>query len=318
MKYNVLWLEDEPADNYKNFIGLAEINEFHLIQKNTALEAVKYLDDNYMNVDAAILDAKVFKNSSNEQPSSRGLSLVINALTSYKREHNIPYVVFTSQQKYINDEGFRDLLDDISIFDKGGDNSEVLNKLKTLCKDSEIVRIREKYRKALAIFDNKKIGEIIDEVYDDYTMVRELDDNKNDLEKMIVDYEHKNYVAIPNMIRNLFEGLVFPIFFHYQEFKSKDRSTGEIISNDIFEKKRPVYNKECYQIENNSNSINQYMRKFIAAIAFAVPPLCHSTTDEKDYFYNNHVYFYYDSLVNGILTILAWLPDYVNEKENKE
>jgi len=235
MKYNVLWLEDQEEKDFTNFVDLARSQGVQLVHKRTVEEAVSYVKENHKTIDAAILDVKVFGESVEENPNVRHLRTIQRELDT----KGIQFVVFTSQEAYIHQEEIIQMFD-FPPFEKGVNDKEVIDTIKDICKDNERVKIRMKYSQPFQIFDDNKIRGIVERVSDKYEMTKDIDDSRNELEKLLIDYEKRSYEKIFNGVRDIFEGLIFPVLYHKGIFDD---------SQIRKEKNRLNYNAQCGQLK---------------------------------------------------------------------
>ena len=144
--YQILWIDDEH-DKQDNFFDLAAQHELYITPYKTSREGMEYLEANMDAVDAVILDAKVFKDSTNEVAKLKGLHSSIKTIAGLEERHNtsIPHVVFTGQEDLESSEDFRDQMDEIPVFSKHTQQDDLIAYIRDSIGDSRNAYFRNKY-----------------------------------------------------------------------------------------------------------------------------------------------------------------------------
>jgi hypothetical protein len=146
-RYKIIWIDDQ-FDEQESFIDQAERDGLNLIPFKTSREGMDYLHDNLLDVDAVILDAKVFKDRDTELASTKGLRASLDELARISGQNklrDIPHVIFTGQPDLFGNSAFEDLVDGVPIFSKLQPNEYLFQKLRELIGESESATIRNRY-----------------------------------------------------------------------------------------------------------------------------------------------------------------------------
>lgn len=148
-KYNFLWIDDEWKAQ-GGFIDEAAQLGVKIIARKTSREGMEYLEENLNEVDAVILDAKVFDESEDEVAKTDGLYSSTHYIDTLKGKHNnqeIPYAVYTGQSDLMDQSMFQSSLNGKRIFSKlkNGDSRALIEYLKDAAKSSLKATIRNRY-----------------------------------------------------------------------------------------------------------------------------------------------------------------------------
>lgn len=146
-QYKIIWIDDQH-DEQESFIDQADRDGFNLIPFKTSREGMDYLRENLLDVDAVILDAKVFKESNTELASTKGLKSSLDELAKISGQNKlryIPHVIFTGQPDLFGNSAFEDIVDGVTIFSKLQPNEFLFQKLRELIGNSESSTIRNRY-----------------------------------------------------------------------------------------------------------------------------------------------------------------------------
>ena len=146
-QYNIIWIDDEH-DKQGAFIDSAELSGFKLIAFKTSREGMEYLRENLHDVDAVILDAKVFKDNTNELASTKGLRASLDEIAKISGLHNrreIPHVIFTGQPDLFGRQEFEDMVDGVDIFSKLQSNEVLFQRLRELIGESASASLRNQF-----------------------------------------------------------------------------------------------------------------------------------------------------------------------------
>lgn len=151
-QYNVIWIDDQ-FDEQASFIDLAEREGFNLITFKTSRDGMNHLRDNLLDIDAVILDAKVFKESEAELATTKGLRASLDEIAKISGQNNsrdIPHVIFTGQPDLFGSSAFEDMVDGIPIFSKLHSSETLFHRLRKLIGESASASIRNRYPEAYA------------------------------------------------------------------------------------------------------------------------------------------------------------------------
>ena len=127
-QYKIIWIDDE-YDKQGAFIHSAKLSGFEMIPFKASREGMDYLRASLHTVDAIILDAKVFKDNTNELASTRGLRSSLDEISKISGQNNrleIPHVIFTGQPDLFGRQEFEDMVDGVEIFSKFQSNELII------------------------------------------------------------------------------------------------------------------------------------------------------------------------------------------------
>ncbi|MDA8971869.1 hypothetical protein N9F41_00170 [bacterium] len=168
-KYNFLWIDDE-WEAQGGFIDEAIQLGVKIIARNTSREGMEYLEENLNEVDAVILDAKVFDQSEDEVPSVKGLHNSINTINKLSGKYNqdVPYAIYTGQPDLMDQATFEDSLNGKRIFSKlkNGDRRALINYLRDAAKSSPEATIRNRYSAVYAACMDGQYGRYGKRIWD--------------------------------------------------------------------------------------------------------------------------------------------------------
>ena len=199
---DVLWLEDDPKED---FVKLAKNKKFNikLIHCGTADKALIYIDKYINQLDGAILDARGHCVQGDEE-SEKGMYEVIRKLTSFSRERPIPVAVITGQEDLLKKDGF-----EVSVlyklFRKNRDEMDLLKYIREGAEKLEDVKIKNEHPLVFEIFDEEIVKQVVKE-----SKIQSLKSRLISQLKDTIDISSN-----PGIIRDFFEGLIFPLFEHY-------------------------------------------------------------------------------------------------------
>lgn len=146
-RYKIIWIDDQ-YDEQESFIDLADRKGFHIVPFKTSQDGMSYLRKNLHDVDAVILDAKVFKENTDELASTKGLKASLDELAKISGQNNlsdIPHVIFTGQPDLIGNSAFEDLVDGVAIFSKLKSNEFLFQRLRELIGESTSASLRNRF-----------------------------------------------------------------------------------------------------------------------------------------------------------------------------
>jgi hypothetical protein len=148
--YKIIWIDDQ-YDEQESFCDQADRKGFDIIPFKTSREGMDYLRENLHDVDAVILDAKVFTESIADTASERGLMASLTKIASLSGQNNgkeIPHVIFTGQPDLCDDDDFAEKMNGIPVFSKNKSNETLFEKLRELIGDSLGATLRNRYPEA--------------------------------------------------------------------------------------------------------------------------------------------------------------------------
>ena len=279
---DVLWLEDQ-ANTLRDFYELAQKEGINLILKETADEAEKFITLHPEQIDAAILDARGFTRSVSEQKSTKGMHVIKDLL----REHSIPYSIFSGEASITSNEEFVNTLPkDVRIFEKGKDESKVLSHTKSLVANLPNVRTKKEHSLAFSVFSKDEVLDLFD---DD-----EILEIQQNLIKLIQNREDIDVAG--KMIRSLYEDFLFPLFENYGICDS---------DND--------FNEEARELGRGNYKGRFYIGEIARMVGLYSQALNHgkSKTEIRNYLYTSGNRNYLSCLVEGMLAIMSWLPEFL-------
>lgn len=286
---NVLWLEDNAA-TLRDFSNLAKQEDVNLILKETAEGAKTMINLHPKQIDAAILDARGYCRSASEQAGTSGMHEVRRLLEAKQ----IPFAIFSGEALTINNEEFINAIGNARVFEKGKDEMAVLDYIKDAVKDLPNVKVKQDNALAFAIFANPRITEIFGQ--------DRIIENEQTLIKLIRSKDDVDIVA--KCIRSLYEMFIFPL---YEEFNIID-------SRNIYGE-RNNFNHKAIALEHRDTEYigKDYIGKMACMLALFSQPLNHGRleTSAGIYLNNSGNKYYLSCLVEGMLAIMAWLPDFL-------
>lgn len=292
---NVLWLEDNAA-TLRDFNNLAKQEDVNLILKETAEGAKTMIDLHPEQIDAAILDARGYRQSASEQAGTSGMHEVRRLLEAKQ----IPFAIFSGEVLTINNEEFINAIGNARVFEKGKDEMAVLDYIKDAVKDLPNVKAKQENALAFAIFSNPIAKSIFGN--------KKILETEQNLLKLIRNKDDVDVVA--KCIRSLFEGFIFQLFEECGCFEREYKDDGSLNFNGTafkFENK-----KLCHYIGQD------YMGKIACMTALYSQSLNHdrTKTDIGKYLSQIGDPYYIPCLVNGILSFMTWLPELISKNKH--
>jgi len=280
---DVLWLEDK-ADELEAFNDLAYENGINLMIHETACDAENTINLHPERIDAAILDARGFNRSTSEQQNTKGMHKIMIML----KMKQIPFVIFSGEVGILSNEEFVNSLDGAKVFKKGPDDESVIKHIKGIVADLPNVKVKQENALAFKIFSNAKVLNLFD---DD-----EIYEFQQTLIKLILNRDDMDVVA--KGIRTLYESFIFKLFDSYRWFDIKT-----------------TFNGTAYTFENRDTAYigKDYMGKMLTMIALYSQPLNHGEANSVKYISDSKNHYYLSCLVDGMLAIMAWLPEFIKK-----
>lgn len=151
-RYKIIWIDDQ-YDEQESFIDQADREGFDIVPFKTSRDGMSFLRENLHDVDAVILDAKVFTESTADTATERGLLASLTKIASLSGQNNgkeIPHVIFTGQPDLCDDADFAEKMNGIPVFSKNKSNASLFEKLRELIGDSLGALLRNRYPEAYA------------------------------------------------------------------------------------------------------------------------------------------------------------------------
>jgi hypothetical protein len=211
--FNIIWIDDQ-YDEQESFIDQAERYGFEITPFKTSVEGINYLRENLHDIDALILDAKVFTNSISDVPSERGLTASLREIAKLSGQYegkDIPHVIFTGQPDLCDDHDFKEKMDGIPVFSKSASNNKNLFEcLKSLIEQTTSSTLRNRYPASYAACQQITVEgqswRFLYPILDSFTSGKPLlSDPYNDLRKVLEHafrYLHKYAVIHERLIEN--------------------------------------------------------------------------------------------------------------------
>lgn len=292
---NVLWLEDNAA-TLRDFSNLAKQEDVNLILKETAEDAKAMIELHSEQVDAAILDARGYRRSVSEQAGTGGMHEVRRLLETKQ----IPFAIFSGEALTINNEEFINAIGNARVFEKGRDEMAVLDYIKDAVKDLPNVKAKQENALAFSVFADSRVIELFgkDSIFEIEQTLIKLIRNKDDVD------------IVPKCIRSLFEGFIFQLFEDCNCFKREKKDDGNFNFNGTAFK---FENKKLCQYAGQD-----YMGKMACMTALYSQSLNHdrTKTDIGKYLSKTGDPYYVPCLVNGMLSFMTWLPEFLKNNKN--
>lgn len=292
---NVLWLEDN-AQTLREFKSLAKQEGVDLILKETAEDAKDLISLHPEHVDAAILDARGFRQSTSEQAGTGGMHEVRKLLEA----RLIPFAIFSGEVSTISNEEFINAIGDAKVFEKGKDEMVVLEYIKEAVKDLPKVKAKRENALAFAIFTVPKVKEIFGDtrIFENEQILIKLINNKDDIDN------------VAKCIRSLFEGFIFQLFEECSCFEREYKTTDGSLN----------FNGTAFKFENKKSCQyvgQEYIGKMACMTALYSQSLNHDRngTDVGKYLNKAGDPYYVPCLVNGVLSVMTWLPYFIQNNK---
>jgi hypothetical protein len=211
--FNIIWIDDQ-YDEQESFWDQAERYGFEITAFKTSVEGINYLRENLHDIDALILDAKVYTNSTSDVASERGLTASLREIAKLSGQYEgkeIPHVIFTGQPDLCNDDDFKEKMDGVPVFSKSApDNKPMFECLKSLIAQTTSSTLRNRYPAAYSacqkISEDGQCWRLLYPILDSFTSGNPLlTDSYNDLRKVLEHtfrYLHKYAVIHERLIEN--------------------------------------------------------------------------------------------------------------------
>lgn len=206
MKYNVLWIDDQPSES---FCDLAAANDLIIEVGKCLKDGMTLLEDPRKNWDAIILDANCkITNEESEVPSVKTLTKSIKDITVYcERNGHIPWFVYTggvyagfkSLEYIIEDRSWDDRL----FYNKPTDRNILFENIKKAADNNETTGLKHKYSEICDFADSTNSNMLKDLLPilkvlkdDDYTNANALNSIRKVLELMMDYCMYKKMIPI--------------------------------------------------------------------------------------------------------------------------
>jgi hypothetical protein len=211
--FNIIWIDDQ-YDEQESFWDQAERHGFEITAFKTSVEGINYLRENLHDIDALILDAKVYTNSTSDVASERGLTASLREISKLSGQYEgkeIPHVIFTGQPDLCKDDDFREKMDGIPVFSKSApDNKPMFECLKSLIAQTTSSTLRNRYPAAYSacqkISEDGQCWRLLYPILYSFSSGKPLlTDSYNDLRKVLeytFRYLHKYAVIHERLIEN--------------------------------------------------------------------------------------------------------------------
>ena len=165
-KIQVLWIDDESNDDFRNY---AFKHGIHITDCKTVTAGIKELTDQSKTYEAIILDANCKYESERETPNALTLKNAINKISIIGV--NLPWFVFTGGTyegkdwlKYIIPDKDRWWGDERLYYNKPEEAPELFNAIHKAVDNSEVTKIKNKYAEAFKICQSKELLKILQEI----------------------------------------------------------------------------------------------------------------------------------------------------------
>lgn len=292
-KYNVIFIEDDPTV-FETLDTPSRRNGLVITHFTNGEEGFEALESS-RKYKGLILDGSCFEKKEDEIPEDAFLYTAINRLKDIQNKQNryIPTIVYTGYkpqfEKYIKD-------DEIKIYSKSDDSFTMLNDLKEKIKKTEEQQILIKYSDIFDFFDKGYLPE-----KDEMILLSLIKDfNTND----------------PTVIwRNI--GNIRPIMESFQ--KSMNKVNPKVSPNNFsfndFRKHlggNRNYNKKLgYEVPTKTVYVEDYLYELIKML-YSI------TSIEGNHHSKNKLTKYsYNALVNGLLEVLVWFGNWMDDQFKK-
>ncbi|MDC0313286.1 hypothetical protein OAL40_00430 [bacterium] len=137
----ILWIEDQPEEN-ASFSRDCAMEGFDLLNVRTADKGIELLKENPESFGGVILDALGYKETTDEAVKTAGLHHALREIRAISPD--IPKVVFTGQEKFVDDDDFQEIID-VPVFYKHADNQPLYVELSRQIRDRPNAEIRRRY-----------------------------------------------------------------------------------------------------------------------------------------------------------------------------
>lgn len=162
-KYHVIWIDDEweTMNSFIKHCRLVHQIEIHPFRTRKA--GMDELERNLSNIDAVLLDAKMYDESENEQTKLTGLRKAKEQLERLSIRKRIPYFISTGQTDLLDNETFEESFG--KYYSKGLQDEELIKDMLDAIQNSPRNQIKTQYSdaiSALEYIDTRSMDPIID------------------------------------------------------------------------------------------------------------------------------------------------------------
>ena len=307
-QYQVIWIDDQ-WEELISFDTRAEQNNINLTPFKTSAEGMAELEKDTDKWDAVILDAKVYRNSTNETASLSGLFASISKLEQLSSKRIIPWFVLTGQPDLVSNETLQIQLEEKGkrIFSKyGSDDVDILFKELKEQADCQLeTQIRHEYSNVFDVCTQEYIG----------------DQNSSRLLKILLSIkllDNQNPIHF-NSIRKITED-IFDKLDKLGVLPREHEREGKVEKMSFNGKGRFL---------TNSNKVPTYIQRSIQSIVSTTQDASHSRVNTQTELKTNNLQVDIDvqsgrspyllfSTVYELLNLIYWLKGFVDENQDIE
>lgn len=310
IKYNVLWIDDEPE---KSAVFAEECRELHGIALHSykiRKDGIVALQNCFDEWDAVLLDAKMPEESANEIADITGMKDVIDLINKLSIKRKLPYFISTGQPDLMSDDTFRKFFGKYYI--KGRDDVQLLNDMVEAMEALPEHQILAMYRDAFDAMDRISLdAQCKKTLIEILASIHFPADHK--------DFSPKKYY---NQIRQVLESL-FAVCIEKGILPEACISGGAINLNQS-----SIYlaGGDCEKIkvrygEKGDRIVPKYIEKVIQYILHISNSMSHRSSNEdnyEDYFKTSDSRYLIFGYTMHLLEVILWFDGYIRENPDVE
>jgi|GEM_PF-2444491 len=141
---NVIWIDDQ-YETLDSFMDECSLHDVKITPFSNPEDGLTHYRKHHIEVDALILDAKMFGDS--EVNDLAGLRTCLNQILRLEGEFrkSIPYVVYTGQADFADDESFKGLVGEGVFFKDDEENGPMFARLRSLVMGTPEATLKQRY-----------------------------------------------------------------------------------------------------------------------------------------------------------------------------
>lgn len=161
-KYNILWIDDEWDKMTAFQLECKELHGLYLTPYRSRRDGMEALERNIDYWDAVLLDARMFDESDNENPSLDGLRNAKQRLDELSIRRAIPYFISTGQPDLVSNRDFKALIGDYYI--KGNDDVKLISDILKAIENSDKQQVKTFYKDVFSGLDIIGVAQYVEPI----------------------------------------------------------------------------------------------------------------------------------------------------------
>lgn len=162
--YSIVWFDDEFNTSLESIKMQFDDYGIGYVGFESAEEGIKYVQTNYHEIDAIVIDGNFFRNKHDNaiDETGKALSMVVDTLKEIKFKKDIPYFVLSGKVNFRERKNpLVDILDIEKVFDKLNeeDTAQLCRSIIEKTDSSLLGNLKIKYYDVLLICNSNKLGE---------------------------------------------------------------------------------------------------------------------------------------------------------------